>query len=180
MRKSGKHFEYTTIPDAGESYKDILSKDKPFTRAMRRRFDEPTDSEGKEQHAPGKEPSMGHPKDVNKIKRDMGETEKDIGTKEAYVIGFHAGCADRGVDPEQLLKSAAGRIISMKQLGTAMKRAFSSKSGRIKTPMRAITRLENSGVPAEIMLNKPGKNIVTSEKSTRQYLAKLLRDGYGK
>ena len=90
MKKQGKHPEWT-IPDAGEAQKDILTKNQPQSKAIRDKLTEPDFSP--EQHAPGKEPSMGHPT----VPQYYGEAYKDIATKEAYDAGFmgkYAGLQD--------------------------------------------------------------------------------------
>jgi hypothetical protein len=116
--KVAKHTEWTR-PDAGESHKDIVSKNKPLSKALRDKLDDPDLTP--ERHAPGKEPGMGHPS----VPSFSGEAYKDLTTKNAYAQeskmiedytqGFMDKCASFGVEPEELVKSAqqgfAGRAL---------------------------------------------------------------------
>jgi hypothetical protein len=96
MKKQGKHPEWT-IPDAGEAYKDMVTRNKPQSKKIRQKLTEPDLTP--EKHVGKKEPRLGHPP----VASTHGETYKDLATKDAYAQGFIDHCEKRGFDWRQFV-----------------------------------------------------------------------------
>ena len=166
MRKQGKHPEWT-IPDAGEAQKDIVTKNKPQSKKIRDSLTEPDHTP--EQHAPGKEPGVGHPN----VADTSGESYKDINTKEAYTMGFVDACNQRGIDPDSLAKEAG-----LKSVMKALSYASKPNPGKIKLPKRVLQEISSKGVDLKGVLDNPSfmrKVVVSTPKKNRQYTLKLIK-----